>query len=306
MVTVTSGMASVLVDSQCRLGEGVVWCDRRQVLLWVDIEGEALWRYDPATESTQSWGLPDRLACLGLAEDGRLLLGLAKGLYALDLDAMKQGGALPADLLASVEAGTGRNTRLNDGRADREGNFVFGTKSERADNARIGRFYQYSASHGLRTLDLPMAAIPNSICFSGDGHTMYFCDSLDPRILACRYDSRRAQVSDIRTFAELEESSASPDGSCVDRQDYVWNAQWGASRVVRYAPDGSIDRIVRVPATQPSCCAIGGVSGDELFITSATTGLMPAERVQSPAAGALFRYRIGQALARHEDRVHLP
>jgi len=307
LVNTTPSMATLLVDSQCRLGEGVIWCERSQLLYWVDIEGEALWRHDPATGASQSWGLPDQLACLGLGEDGRLLLGLAKGLYALDVEAMAAGAtALPADLLAGVEVELGRDTRLNDGRADRHGNFVFGTKSERADNARIGSFYQYSAAHGLRRLALPNIAIPNSICFSLDGRTLYFCDSLDARILACDYDSAAATVDKLRTFVELDLPEASPDGSCVDREGHLWNAQWGASRVVRYAPDGQVDHIVQIPASQASCCALGGVDGDELFITSATTGLSTSERVRTPAAGATFSHRLQRALALAENRVRLP
>jgi sugar lactone lactonase YvrE len=299
-------MATVLIDSQCQLGEGVIWCERRQLLYWVDIEGEALWRYDPVTAASQSWGLPDQLGCIGLARDGRMLLGLAKGLYALDLEAMEAGATvLPADLLVGVEVAHGRDTRLNDGRADRHGNFVFGTKSERSDNARIGAFYQYSAVRGLRQLALPKVAIPNSLCFSLDGRTLYFCDSLDARILACDYDSATAAVSNVRTFVAMDRPEASPDGSCIDREGYLWNAQWGASRVVRYTPAGQVDCIVEIPATQASCCAIGGARGDQLFITSATTSLSTNERVRTPAAGAVFSHRLERALALPEDRVRL-
>ena len=64
-----------------------------------------------------------------------------------------------------------------------------------------------------------------------------------------------------------------PDGSAVDAQGYVWNAQWGGSRVVRYTPTGAVDTIIPLPVTQPTCCAFGGVDYDTLFVTSASIGV---------------------------------
>lgn len=290
------------VDSRCALGEGIVWCERRRVLYWTDILAAELWRHDPASGHTRTWPLPAPLGCLALGDDGRLLLGLAKGLFASDVEAQLSARELELSRLADVEPGDAL-TRVNDGRADRDGGFVFGTKSEHADQRPAGRFYQYSAAHGLRPLALPMAAIPNSICFDAAGTRMYFCDSVAPRIMHCRYDAATAAVSDIDTFVELDAPGAEPDGSIVDAEGALWNAQWGASRVVRYLPDGSIDRIVQVPAPQPSCCAL---RDDTLYITSARSGLDDDALAAHPLSGGVFAVGVGRPLARGEDRVRLP
>ena len=147
----TGATATLLLDSRCELGEGVLWCERRQRLYWVDILACKLWCYDPANGHTHDWTLPQPLACIGLGDDGRLLLGLAKGLYAANIDAHADASTLPLAKLVDVEPGDAM-TRVNDGRADRSGGFVFGTKSEHPDGRRAGRFYQYTATHGLRTL----------------------------------------------------------------------------------------------------------------------------------------------------------
>lgn len=294
--------ATFLLDRRCELGEGILWCDRRQLLYWVDILACRLWRYDPASGNTHAWTMPQPLACIGLGEDGRLLLGLSKGLYAGDAEAHIDDSTLPLTKLTDVEPGDGM-TRVNDGRADRAGGFVFGTKGEHADNRKVGRFYQFTASHGLRELALPAAAIPNSICFDESGTRMYFCDSVEPRILCCRYDAETASVSDVTVFVELDVEGASPDGSIVDAEGALWNAQWGAGRVVRYLPDGHAERIVQVGAQQPSCVAL---RGDTLYITSARIGLPARVLAAQPASGGIFAYRVGRALARGEDRVVLP
>ena len=295
---------SLAVDSQCVLGEGILWCERHASLLWVDIQASQLWMHSPQERRTWHWTVHEKLACLALGEDGRLLLGLANGLYVADLDAAS-ADELPLRHLHAVEHDL-TDTRINDGRADRHGNFVFGTKSERADHAAIGSFYQYSAQHGLRRLALPQAAIPNSICFSLDGATLYYCDSVQPRIQCCDYDAQTAGVSNLRTFVEMDHPNDSPDGSLIDSEGCLWNAQWGASRVARYRADGQIDRIVELPVSQPSCCMIGGSDYDQLYITSARDGLPPLELAQTPTAGGIFQLPLLRRLGVPESKVILP
>ncbi|HYM86841.1 MAG TPA: SMP-30/gluconolactonase/LRE family protein [Pseudoxanthomonas sp.] len=296
--------ATLAVDSRCILGEGILWHEQDSALLWVDIEASRLWMHSPHDGRTHYWTVHEKPGCLALGVDGRLLLGLANGLHVADLDAAT-ADALPLRHLVDVERDS-TDTRINDGRADRQGNFVFGTKSERVDQAAIGSFYQYSAQHGLRRLALPQVAIPNSICFSVDGATLYYCDSLQPRILCCDYDADSAGVSNLRTFVEVDHADASPDGSSIDTEGALWNAQWGASRVVRYRQDGSIDRIVELPVTQPSCCTIGGAGYDQLYVTSAREGLSVQELENTPYAGGVFQVQLPHRLGLPESRVRIP
>lgn len=293
--------ARLVVDSRCELGESILWCAQRNALYWVDITGKRLWRRTAADGQATSWPVPAPLGCIGLGHDGRLLLGLAKGLYACDVTSTPPGERfVELHKLADVEPGDPM-TRLNDGRADRNGNFVFGTKSEHPDGRRAGRMYQWSARHGLRALPLPPMSIPNSICFDAAGTRLYFCDSVDRRILRARYDADGAGVAEVELFAELD-PGASPDGSTVDAEDALWNAQWGAGRVVRYLPDGRIDRIVHVPAPNTTCCTL---VHDELYVTTARIGLGAHALKASPASGGLFAHPLGRPLARLEDRVVL-
>jgi sugar lactone lactonase YvrE len=295
-----------LVDSRCELGECVLWDERRTALFWTDITAQRLWMHEPASAKTRRWSLPQRLGCLALCDDGRLLLGLAKGLALADiepwLDAVDDA-ELPLTWLADVEPGSAC-TRINDGRCDRNGNFVFGTKDEGPDAPR-GRFYQFSFAHGLRLLDLPPAAIPNSICFSPDGGTLYFCDSVAPRILCCRYDADRASVHDVREFARLS-AEASPDGSIVDADGRVWNAQWGAGRVVRYGVDGHIEGTVAVPVRNPSCCALGGPGFDVLYVSTAREDMDAAELAAMPQAGGLYAAPVSGMRGLRESRMAIP
>ena len=296
-----SARAAVLaLDVRCTLGEGILWDERRAAVFWVDIPAGRLWMHYPAQGRSRSWDLPSALGCLALCDDGRLLLGLAKGLSVASPD--ERADALALSAIVAVEPELA-HTRINDGRCDRDGNFVFGTKSERRDASPLGSFYQFSFARGLRRLALPEAAIPNSICFSRDGRTLYFCDSAQPEILCCDYEPDTAAVTGIRRFARVDAGGASPDGSCIDAAGHLWNAQWGAARVVRYAPDGSAVEVVALPVANPSCCAFAGAELDQLYVTTAREEMSAAQLAAMPQAGALFRVDLGSIRGLPESRL---
>ncbi len=282
-------MAVLEVDSRCTLGEGIIWWAARDALLWTDIQSSRLWFHSPGDGTTRSWSLPDRLGSLAICASGGLLLGLAKSLGFADLDAS------PSDELEVTRAHAVEpdipTTRINDGRTDRSGNFVFGTMNEDERKAPIGGFYQYSTVFGLRRLDLGGIHIPNSICFSLDGRTMYFCDSTRRQIMRCDYDAAAASVANVREFVHFAPNQGTPDGSIVDSDDCLWNAEWGAARVRRYTPDGQCDRSIALPAKNPTCVVFGGAAMDELFITSARQEMTPEELTHTPDAGSVYRVR---------------
>lgn len=285
--------ATLALDSRCTHGEGVLWCTRGQHVYWVDISGKALWQFHPASGRSRHWGLPDRPGCIGLQDDGSLLVVLAKSIHRADIDAATDT-QLPLQWLADVEKDT-PHTRSNDGRADRCGNFVFGTMNEDAGKATDGRYYQYSHAHGLRPLPLPGVVIPNSVCFSHDGRTLYWCDSVTPVIMACDYDADAATTGNVREFARLANTRAEPDGSCVDALGRVWNAQWRAGEVSCYDPDGRLQQVLPVPVKNPTCVAFGGDDLQTLYIISSRLDHTDAELAASEQAGSLFSARVGVA-----------
>ncbi|WP_447729996.1 SMP-30/gluconolactonase/LRE family protein [Pseudoxanthomonas suwonensis] len=294
----------LLVDSRCAHGEGVVWCDRRQAALWVDIDGRRLWLHRPADGLTRHWDLPDRPGCIGLGQDDRLLLVLASSLHEARVDA-DAPGALQLRHLADIEPALPGH-RSNDGRADRHGNFVFGTMNQNPGHAPTGAMYQYSAAHGLRRLPMGGIGIPNSICFSRDGRTLYWCDTPTGTILQAEYDPEAALVGAPRPVVAAGAASGSPDGSCMDAEGRIWNARWGGARVVRFDADGSVEREIHLPVPQPSCCAIGGPRLDTLYVITSPEGLDAGALARAPSSGGLYALRLERTLGIPESRVELP
>ncbi|AOK63146.1 gluconolaconase [Burkholderia ubonensis] len=275
---IQAARATLLVDSRNTLGEGATWCDATGTLYWVDIEGARLWRCRADGTGAASWPMPERLACFALTDaPDVLLVGLATHLAFFDLRT--------ETFTRIVDVEPELPTRLNDGRCDPHGAFVFGMKDEGGEPPRaVGGFYRLNADLTLERLALPPAAIANSIAFSPDGSKMYFCDSLVREILVCDYG--RAGTSGVRSFARLTDANGDPDGSAVDGDGGLWNAQWGGRRVVRYGPDGVETERIAVPTAQPSCVALDDEG--RLYVTSARVGLDDDALAGDAHAGGVF------------------
>lgn len=255
-------MFKALTDTTSLLGECPVWCERTERLFWTDIPGCELRALGPESGEVQRCSLPEPLGSFALTTDEDILLmGLASclGYYNLSTGRFSKIIATPG------VAGT----RINDGRCDRMGNFVFSTMDTGEPVQTIGRFHRLSAATlETETLDLPEVVIPNSICFSPDGSTMYYADSLQGCIFCCDYPS----LDNQRVFTTVNGQGA-PDGSCIDAQGFLWNAEWGGSRVVRYTHDGKVDRVIESPCVQTTCPVLAGPRYEELYSTSARIGL---------------------------------
>lgn len=280
-----SASVRVAVDAGDTLGEGVLWCARRETVYWTDIARARLWEYRPADASVRAHAMPERLGSMALCEDpDLLLLALASRLAFYRLST---GECTP---ICEIEAGL--PTRANDGACDREGRFVFGTLHEPRDGEprrALGAFYRLDADLRLERLPLPNVAIANSVAFSPDGRTLYFCDSPTRRILRCAYgDTLGAPETFVDLADDIDAAGGVPDGSSVDAEGALWNAQWGLRRVVRYRADGRTDRVLAMPCSQPTRPVFGGADLRTLYVTSAREDLAPETLAAEPQAGALL------------------
>jgi sugar lactone lactonase YvrE len=188
--------------------------------------------------------------------------------------------------------------RSNDSGTDSKGRFWFGTMQNNmapdgsALEIRASSGALYRVEHGLSvTKQLDNVAVPNSITWSPDGRIFYFCDTLEKTIFAYDYDADTGTITGRRTFALFPRGV--PDGSCVDADGCLWNARWGGGCVVRFTPDGKVDRIVEVPVSRVTSCAFGGPAFDTLFITTAWHGADAVGRAAEPLAGHLFMLHPG-------------
>jgi sugar lactone lactonase YvrE len=137
--------------------------------------------------------------------------------------------------------------------------------------------------------------IPNSLSWSPDGRTMYFADTFRSAIFAHDYEADIGRMSNQRVFVGFDDRKGRPDGSTVDAEGYLWNAEFDGWCIRRYAPDGRLDRTIELPTQCPTSCSFGGADLMTLYVTTARHRLAQAEQVAQPLAGSLFAIDVGVA-----------
>ena len=272
------------------VGESPVWSARDQCLWWVDVRGKSL--HCLSVDGGQdNWRLPDFVGCLALCRSGRLIVA--------------QGGALSfwrpgesPEEFARPEPDRPGN-RFNDGKCDRKGRFWVGTMINNfgADGGDIpidrpaGAFYRLTSDLRMTRMADGMW-IPNTVAWSPDDSTFYLGDSKPNEICAYDFDLDAGEISRPRLFA-CNNDPGHLDGSAMDAEGFLWNTHWGAGKVVRYAPDGSVDREIDFPVPAPSSCAFGGPELDALYVTTARDTLTAAQLEAHPLSGGVFRLHPG-------------
>jgi L-arabinonolactonase len=274
------------------LGESVLWDEISQQLWWTDIHERRLYCYDPVRATPEWFALPERLCSFGfIANSDRLIAAFETGFAFYH----PRSGIL--DWLKRPLHGAGK-LRFNDGRVDRQGRFWAGSMVEGDGEPRAKL---YCLKGGVTEVHLNDIMICNSVCFSPDGRSMYFADSPHRTIFRFNLDVDTGALSNQQVFARTP-VGAFPDGSNVDVEGHVWNAHWGAGRVVRYSPKGEVSGQIDLPVTQPTCIAFGGKALDLLFVTTAREGLSATALAAQPQAGDVFVFKTnvkGMAEARY-------
>ncbi len=264
------------------LGEGTVWCPEEQALYWVDIKAPCVRRWLAATGEVTTWSMPESVGSLALRRDGGIIVALRSGISFFDPETgdIEPKGS-PCD--------DGADMRFNDGKCDRQGRFWVGTMADEHHAAR-GRLYRFDGRGCIAMLD--GIDIPNSLCWSPDGSTMYFADSVHKTQWAFPYDPETGEIGERRVFRIVENAGA-PDGATVDAEGHVWTAQYHGACVTRSDPVGRVVLTIPLPMTQPTCCAFGGADMTTLFVSSASQSLGPHELAAQPMAGALVSIEVG-------------
>jgi sugar lactone lactonase YvrE len=275
--------AELFIDSRNQLGEGPFWHPDLRRLFWFDILGQKLFAADAHGRVTDAYSFDAPVSAAGIIDRDTLAVASAGAMLRLDLRTKA------TTVLAPLEADKPGN-RPNDGRVNLAGGLWIGTMSRQGGKEKgLGAVYQFRSGRVEMLFD--NITIPNSACFAPDGRTAYFADSDTKTIRKCRIDpSTGRPLSEWTDFASIEVGV--PDGSVVDSAGYVWNAQFNGSKVVRYAPDGSIDRIVELPVSKVTCPAFGGDDLKTLFITTARENMTAEELAREPHAGSVFSIRV--------------
>jgi L-arabinonolactonase len=273
-----------VVDCRNVLGEGALWCPHERVLWWLDVSRPSLWRFDPRADRVDHWSLPKPPGSFALRKNGGFLFAFRSGLATLD----KPGGELDWLDVPGLALG---DERFNDGKTDRAGRFWAGTLDRRLGSA-IGQLYRVEPDRRVTAMDRGFT-ISNGIGWSPDDRTMYFTDTPSRRIYRYDFDVAAGTTTNRRVFVEADAGHGGPDGMTVDAEGYVWSAQFDRWSIHRYAPDGRLDRAVRMPVQRPTTCMFGGPELATLYVTSARMDLTNDALAAQPQAGGVFALDVG-------------
>ena len=268
------------------LGEGPSWDSAAGLLYWVDLKRPAILRWDPRQGQTGLWPLKRPVGFAAPAKSGRLIFADSEGLAFLDLESGE------TERLIDPESHLPGN-RFNDGKVDRSGRVWAGTMDDNCVEP-TGSLYRLDPDKSLHRMDTGFIC-SNGIGWSPDNRIMYFTDSKIRTIWTYEFDAATGNLGERRVFATLSSDDGMPDGLTVDSEGFVWSAIWDGWRVIRFAPDGSIDREVKMPVQRPSSCMFGGSDLRTLYITSACVELQWSDLKNGPLAGSLFALEPGVA-----------
>jgi sugar lactone lactonase YvrE len=284
---VASQQVECVVPAGALLGECPLWSDLEDRLYWIDIEGEAIHRYDPASGIDERRPVPGRPGSIALtATPGRLLLAIRHELAFFEWER----GTLERWIPLEPE-GTGN--RLNDGRCDPAGRFWVGSMFDPASARRsTGMLHRIEPDGDVTTVRSGIG-VSNGLAFSPDGSTMYFADTHRETVWAYDYDAATGEAVNERVFLDFGDLPGRPDGACVDRDGCYWIACVYGWAVIRVTPDGAVDRRIDLPVEKPTMPAFGGPEFATLYITSIGAGGSGPSAPGQPDAGGLLAVETG-------------
>jgi L-arabinonolactonase len=248
---------------RCLLGESPLWDVEGERLWWVDAAGRTINAARADGELLLSWQYGSMVGSIGLARIEPDRNGLV---------------AAFADHFALVDGATGRATpfaavpdndgamRLNDGKVDRRGRHYLCGETRMTEGAS-GTLFQLSTAGALRPVAQAMR-ISNAICFSPDGKTLYFADSLDGVIRCHGYDPVSGSVGPQTGEIDVRPFGQAPDGATVDAEGNIWVALVLDQAIACISPAGELIRRIAMPMPYPSCPAFGGPGLETLYVSS--------------------------------------
>ena len=266
-------------EAHADLGEGPWWDVQTGQLLWVDIFGEKVHRFDPTTGLDTHLDLGQPVSMVARRREAGLVCAVRDGIAFVDFDRRSTTLAKP------IEHGLPTN-RMNDGACDPAGRLWVGTM---ATDLSPSAGTLYRVDHDLDvTAVRRQVTVSNGLDWSPDGCRFYYTDSATRRIDVYDFDVSDGHIGNRRALVQLDDRVATPDGLTVDADGTIWVAMWDGGCLRRYRPTGELIETVMLPVTRPTSATFGGSNLDLLFITTARHGLNADNLRTQPHAGAIL------------------
>jgi sugar lactone lactonase YvrE len=282
------GYTTLLLGSNDIVGESIVYDERRNALLWVDIVGKRVHRLSLDGMRHETWPTPEFPTSIGLRKDGGAIVGLTTRVSLWDFKGNFETLAVPEPDFP--------DNRLNEGRVAPDGSFWVGTMqnnlnpdgSPKEITRNSGAIYRVAPDGLVQQLTPREYGISNTMAWTDDHHFL-FADTLQNTIF--RFDTDGTALKNRHVyFGPFDRGS--PDGSCLDGEGQLWNCRVvGGASVACISKRGQLRALVELPCSWPTSCTFGGRDFDRLFVTSARFSMTSEHLEKYPLEGGLFEVK---------------
>lgn len=249
----------ILADDGNLCGEAPIWDVEQKRIVWTDIESGFVYELNAAGEKSII-NKDQTINGIGLNHDGRLVFSGADGL-------LVWRGQNDYETVFSDH--DGEAVPFNDMIVGPRGSVYAGSHYWGENGMeKEGALFHIDVDGSAKVVAEGIV-LANGLGFSPDNRTLYFTDCGSRKIYAFDVDEQSGDLSNQRLFVTVPRDEGIPDGMTVDSEGFVWSAQWFGEQVVRYDPDGVVERHIKMPMKQISCVAFGGADLTDLYISSA-------------------------------------
>ncbi len=270
-----------LCEAGLYLGEGPTYDPHTNTAYWFNIVDKELHSLNLDTNEKQVHQLPAMSSVLARIDDKRQAIISEHGLYIRDVES----GTM--ELVAPIEDDQ-PHMRSNDGRVHQSGALWFGTMTKEEDD-RQGAGSIYHVAGTTVTKLYSGISIPNAICFSPDGTTAYFVDTMENVLKMVALDPKTGLPAGApQVFSDERGNPGGCDGAICDADGNIWNARWGQGEVQVYDPEGNKNAIYKLPTSHTTCPAFIGPAIDRILVTSAQEHMDAEQLSREPLAGCTF------------------
>ncbi|XP_034411270.1 regucalcin [Cyclopterus lumpus] len=275
-----------VVKASALIGEGPVWVESEQTLLFVDISGQKIHRWSPSTNQIESFETGETVGFVVPRRSGGYVAGVGRSIVAVDWSTQMMTSLVEVDE-------DKKNNRLNDGKVDPIGRLLAGTMGKEKRPAEVqrqqGSLFSVNSDLGV-TKHLSQVDISNGMDWSLDQKTFFYIDSLSLTVDAFDYDSHSGHIGNRRVVYRLEEGEGLPDGMTGDADGRLWVACYNGGRVIHIDPVTGVRlQTISLPVMKTTSCCFGGPDYSDLYVTSASLGLDQSGKRQQPLSGGTFK-----------------
>jgi sugar lactone lactonase YvrE len=265
------------------LGEGLLWDERNQTIMWVDAFKKIVNVWNPATKEIKSKEFDSLITSIAKRESGGYVV--AAGLKLIELNEnLELTNETPLEMPFD-------NVRTNDGNVDINGNYWVGAFANDA-KPHQGNLRRISPNLDSKVF-LKDITIANGMDWSPDNKIFYYIDTPTKKVSRFKFNTETSEIEVELDAINVSQYSGAPDGMCVDALGNLWVAFWGGGCIRSFSPSGELLAQVDVAATLVTNCAFGGPDLSTLFITCAVASYEDFIKGEEPLAGSLFKADVG-------------